>query len=69
MAYSDWNLNCPQYVSNLPIPPEYLPTWFMNMEIEASPIGNDPETGQDIYWGDGHMISCDIEDPKLEIPF
>lgn len=62
--------NYVQDVGNLPVPKRYTWHWFMDMEFEPEPIGQDPLTGQNIYWGDGHFLLCDINDfEETEMPF
>lgn len=41
----------------LPPPREYFGYWFMDMWIDAEPVGTDPLTGHRIYWGDRHEIA------------
>lgn len=55
----------------LPPPKNYRDHWFMDMYIDAEPIGIDPLTNQSIYWGDGYEIACLLEDKPNEddIPF
>lgn len=59
------------FVGNLPTPKNYRGYSFMDISIDAEPVGYDPLEGYAIYWGDGHKITCLIEDApnNQEIPF
>jgi hypothetical protein len=41
----------------------------MDMDIDADPVGIDPLTGNKIYWGEGHEVSCDLVKEEEDIPF
>ncbi|MBR8839515.1 MAG: hypothetical protein DSM106950_37315 [Stigonema ocellatum SAG 48.90 = DSM 106950] len=59
-----------EFVGNLKPHPPYRNYWFMDMEIEAEPIGFEPLTNQAIFWGEGCQIACQIDDRFNEdIPF
>lgn len=55
----------------LPPPREFFGYWFMDMWIDAEPVGIDPLTGHSIYWGDKHEIACLLKDKPNDddIPF
>lgn len=59
------------FVSNIPIPKNYRPHSFMDMSIDAEPVGIDSQTGDVIWFGDGHHVACLLEDkPNFEeVPF
>jgi hypothetical protein len=70
MTTSDFYFTYPQQVGNLPVPREYRDHSFMDMDIDAFPVGQDSVTGWNVYWGEGHEIACLLSDrPKLDIPF
>ncbi|MFB2837314.1 hypothetical protein [Floridanema evergladense] len=56
--------------SNLPAPKNYRNHWFMNMEIDAEPIGFDLLTSSKISWQEESNISCDINTDRASlVPF
>lgn len=44
------------FVSNLEVPACFQPQLAPDKEIDALPIGHDPETGDPVYFGDGIVI-------------
>ena len=47
----------------------YQARWFMDMWLEADPIGTDPQTGILIFYGDSTEICCLLTDQPDPIPF
>lgn len=69
VQHPDLTIDC---VGNLRPPKIYRGHTFMDMPIDALPVGLDPLTQQKIYWGDGHEIACVITEDhpsNQEIPF
>ena len=58
---TDFYFNHPQSVGSHVAPAKYRTRMFMDMVLEAEPVGTDPATGEKIYWGEGHEITCAVE--------
>lgn len=58
-------------VGNIPAPIEYRGYWTKFSFHFPKPVGIDPETGEPIFWGDGHRLTSDINDTPTpdDIPF